>query len=132
MRCVYLRGIVFGAEQNCPVHIDLDEYEETARHFLAQDGEAYCAAARWRVYKPGVAKLERVVVHPDWRKKGVGHGIMRAMMDDVKTTMPDCKTIRLGAQDYAIPFYEALGFKVVGDGFLDETNIPHHWMEKAA
>ena len=54
---------------------------------------------------------------------------MRAVMDDAVRTVSDCKTLRLEAQDYAIPFYEKLGFTVVGEGFLD-ANIPHHAMEK--
>jgi predicted GNAT family N-acyltransferase len=37
--------------------------------------------------------------------------------------------LRIEAQDYTIPFYEKMGFAVVGDGFL-EANIPHHAMEK--
>ena len=56
---------------------------------------------------------------------------MHAVMDDIRATAPDCKTFRLGAQDYAIPFYERLGFAVDGDGFMD-AGIPHHWMQKAA
>ena len=132
MRCAHLRGIVFGGEQNSPVNLDIDEHEETARHFLAMDGTEYCAAARWRIPEPGIARLERIVVHPNWRKKGIGHRIVRAMLDDVEKSMPECRLIRLCAQDYAIPFYQRLGFAVVGDGFLDETDYPHHWMEKPA
>jgi predicted GNAT family N-acyltransferase len=37
--------------------------------------------------------------------------------------------LRIEAQDYTIPFYEKMGFTVVGDGFL-EANTPHHAMEK--
>jgi predicted GNAT family N-acyltransferase len=33
------------------------------------------------------------------------------------------------ARDTAIGFYEKLGYKVKGDGFI-EVNVPHHVMEK--
>ena len=35
---------------------------------------------------------------------------------------------KLGSQDQAIPFYERLGFNIVGEGFVD-AGIPHHWMQ---
>ena len=129
--CVSIRTIVFVIGQNCPPEIEIDEFEDTCRHILGLDGDTPCATARWRIYKDGVAKIERVAVLEAWRGKSVGNAVMLTIMADIMQQMPACKTMRLGAQDYAIPFYEKLGFKVVGDGFMD-ANIPHHWMEKAA
>jgi predicted GNAT family N-acyltransferase len=129
--CTYIRTSVFIIEQNCPPELEIDEHEESCRHMLARDGDVACATARWRVYKPGIAKIERVAVLKPWRGKGVGLELLKAIIADIKTTSPECHTLRLGAQDYAIPFYERLGFQVVEDGFI-EANIPHHWMEKAA
>jgi len=54
---------------------------------------------------------------------------MDAVISDIKSAGPNFKTLRIEAQDYTIPFYEKMGFTVVGDGFL-EANIPHHAMEK--
>jgi predicted GNAT family N-acyltransferase len=54
---------------------------------------------------------------------------MDAVISDIKSADPHFKTLRIEAQDYTIPFYEKMGFTVVGDGFL-EANIPHHAMEK--
>lgn len=129
--CAHIRTIVFVIGQDCPPEIEIDEHEDTCRHILARDGGKPCGTARWRVYKDGVAKIERVAILDAWRGKGVGHKLMQAIIADIKKMMPACKTLRLGAQDYAIPFYEKLGFETVGDGFM-EANIPHHWMEKAA
>ena len=36
-------------------------------------------------------------------------------------------TIKLGAQDTAIAFYQKLGFTVISEGYLDAA-IPHHAM----
>jgi predicted GNAT family N-acyltransferase len=55
--------------------------------------------------------------------------LMDAVISDIKSAGPHFKTLRIEAQDYTIPFYEKMGFAVVGDGFL-EANIPHHAMEK--
>ena len=130
-RCVFLRGIVFGAGQNIAVNDEIDDLEETCRHVLGLDDGQPCATARWRVYKPGVGKIERVAVHPGWQGRGIGLALMEAVAADIKAIMPDCTRLRLGAQDYAIPFYQRLGFEVEGEGFMD-AGIPHHWMEKAA
>jgi predicted GNAT family N-acyltransferase len=35
----------------------------------------------------------------------------------------------LDAQEYAVPFYEKLGFRISGEPFLD-ANIIHYAMEK--
>lgn len=129
--CAHIRTIVFVLGQNCPPDIEIDEHEDVCRHILARDAGKPCGTARWRIYKPGVAKIERVAVLDAWRGKGVGHALMQAVITDIKSIAPDAKTLRLGAQDYAIPFYEKLGFRIVGEGFM-EANIPHHWMEKAA
>jgi predicted GNAT family N-acyltransferase len=129
-RCISVRTVVFVVGQNVPIEYEADEREDTCRHILGLDDNKPCAAARWRVYKPHVAKIERVAVLDTYRGKGLGLSLMHAVMEDIKSAMPDCKTMRLEAQDYAIPFYERLGFAVVGDGFLD-CNIPHHWMEKS-
>ncbi|MBU6234850.1 MAG: GNAT family N-acetyltransferase [Alphaproteobacteria bacterium] len=129
--CAHIRTIVFVIGQNCPPEIEIDEHENICRHILGRDCGRPCATARWRVYKQGVAKIERVAVLDAWRGKRIGQSLMEAVIADIKATMPDCKTLRLGAQDYAIPFYERLGFAVDGDGFM-EAGIPHHWMQKAA
>ena len=36
----------------------------------------------------------------------------------------NARTLYLEAQEYAVPFYESLGFHVISDVFL-EDNIPH-------
>ncbi|HEY8963158.1 MAG TPA: GNAT family N-acetyltransferase [Alphaproteobacteria bacterium] len=130
-RCAWLRGLVFGAGQNVPINEDIDDLEDQCRHIIGFDKDVPCATARWRIYKPGIAKIERVAVSPNAQGKGIGKQLMQAIIDDIRTTDPSLTTFRLGSQDHAIPFYERLGFSVVGDGFMD-ANIPHHWMERAA
>jgi len=78
---------------------------------------------------PGVAKIERVAVLKAWRGRNLGTALMDAVISDIKSADPNFKTLRIEAQDYTIPFYEKMGFTVVGDGFL-EANTPHHAMEK--
>ena len=58
------------------------------------------------------------------RKKGYGHIILKAILDDLK----DCnKTIYMHAQSEVLPFYEKMGFKKEGSEF-EEAGIMHFKM----
>jgi len=127
--CVAIRTLVFGVEQHIDICLEVDQHEDACRHILGIDDRSPFAAARWRIYKPGVAKIERVAVLKAWRGRNLGTALMDAVISDIKSAGSDFKTLRIEAQDYTIPFYEKMGVKVVGDGFL-EANIPHHAMER--
>lgn len=129
--CIVVRTLVFEVEQNVDIDLEVDEYEEVCRHILGVDGRTPVAAARWRIYKPGVAKIERVAVLKAWRGRNLGTALMETVISDIRNAGPELKTLRLQAQDPAIPFYEKMGFAVVGGGFL-EAGIPHHAMERCA
>ena len=129
--CIVVRTLVFEVEQHVDSCLEVDEHEEVCRHILGVDDRNPFAAARWRIYKSGVAKIERVAVLKAWRGKNLGVALMDAVISDIGSAGPDLKTLLLEAQDSAIPFYEKIGFAVVGGGFL-QAGIPHHAMEKGA
>jgi predicted GNAT family N-acyltransferase len=52
---------------------------------------------------------------------------MDAVISDIRSAVPNFKTLRVEAQDYTIPFYEKMGFTVVGDGFLGRTFPITQW-----
>jgi predicted GNAT family N-acyltransferase len=52
-------------------------------------------------------------------------------MSDALDNCSDCLGFLLNAQEYVVPFYEKLGFRVVGEPFL-EANIIHYTMERSA
>src|SRR6476619_5912335 len=121
--CVAIRTLVFEVEQHVDIGLEVDQHEDACRHILGIDDRIPFAAARWRIYKPGVAKIERVAVLKAWRGQNLGTALMDAVISDIKSADPNFKTLRIEAQDYTIPFYEKMGFTVVGDGFL-EANTP--------
>jgi predicted GNAT family N-acyltransferase len=129
--CIVVRTLVFEVEQHVASHLEVDEHEDACRHILGVDDGKPIAAARWRTYKPGVAKLERVALLKAWRGRSLGAALMKAVISDIKTTAPDLNILWLEAQDHALPFYEKMGFAVVGEGFL-EAGIAHHAMERNA
>ncbi|WP_431029268.1 GNAT family N-acetyltransferase [Lysinibacillus sp. LZ02] len=122
-----VRKKVFVEEQGVPVHLELDEFDETAKHFIVQDGEKTIAAARAREVSPGIGKVERVCVLKDYRGKRLGILIMEHVEKDA--IQYGWTTLKLNAQSYAVPFYEKLGYVVTSPEFLD-AYIPHRAMEK--
>ena len=128
-RCVAIRTLVFEVEQRVDIELEVDDFEDVCRHILGIDDHSPFAAARWRPYRPGVAKIERVALLKRWRGKNLGTALVEAVISDIRRAGNGFETLRLEAQDYTIPFYEKLGFSLVGEGFMD-ANIPHHVMER--
>lgn len=128
-----LRADVFVVEQKCP-YGDLDGIDQDALHLCLYDEKGKLVAylrviPQGRLFKE--AALSRVVTRV--RRKGYGSLIVQA---GIKTAVEQfhADSIRIHAQQYAIPFYEKAGFKVVSEVFL-EDGIPHKqmlWEKKTA
>lgn len=113
-----IRDTVFIQEQNIPVEMEWDEFDQQAIHIIAQvQGQTVGTA---RLLDNG--SIGRVAVLKPWRKKGVGYKMMRYLMDLAKHQKH--ASIHLHAQVVALEFYQKLGFVTVGDIF-DEAGIPH-------
>jgi ElaA protein len=134
-----LRINVFVVEQNCP-YPELDGKDRIAYHFFASlpddktgaDKNANQIIAYTRIFKPGdyykQAAIGRVVVHPDFRKDGMGYKLIVKSISQIKKLYKTTE-IKIGAQTYLKKFYKSLGFKKVGDGYI-EDGIPHIYMIK--
>jgi predicted GNAT family N-acyltransferase len=128
--CVLIRTLAFEVELNVDIGLEIDEYENDCRHVLCLDDGQPCATARWRRYKPGIVKIERVAVLKNWRGRNVGSALMKHVMSDAADSDLACVSFRLDAQQYAVPFYQKLGFRVASAPFLD-AGIVHYTMEKS-
>ena len=126
---IQLRVDVFCVEQNC-VYQDLDGKDEKAIHVIGKKNHKIIAYAR--VFKPGdyfkEASIGRVVVSKDERQHKYGYDIMKASIKTVKDYFNET-TIKLSAQIYLRKFYNNLGFKEIGEEYL-EDGIPHIAMVK--
>jgi len=127
-----LRINVFVVEQNCP-YPELDGKDKYAYHFFAFNKEKPSRIVAYtRIFKPGdyydKAAIGRVVVHPDFRKDGLGYKLMVKSVSQIKRTFKTGK-IKIGAQTYLKKFYESLGFIKEGEDYL-EDGIPHIYMVK--
>lgn len=127
-----LRINVFVVEQNCP-YPELDGKDKIAYHFFtfAEDNPSQIIAYT-RIFKPGdyyeYAAIGRVVVHPDYRKKELGHELIKRSIQQINNEFKTAK-IKIGAQIYLKKFYESHGFNKIGEQYM-EDGIPHIYMVK--
>tara|TARA_R110001583_G_scaffold17014_15_gene69370 strand:- start:300 stop:743 length:444 start_codon:yes stop_codon:yes gene_type:complete len=128
-RILQLRSEVFVVEQDC-VYQDLDGKDEKALHVLGFKNDKIIAYTR--IFKPGLyfdeASIGRVVVAKNERDYKYGHDIMKASIEAVKDYF-NISEIKISAQCYLNKFYSNLGFKKVGEEYL-EDGIPHIAMIK--
>ena len=124
-----LRSEVFVVEQDC-VYQDIDDKDQKALHVIGMKAGRMVAYAR--IFKPGdyfeLASVGRVVVLKEERKFGYGLVIMKNAIKAIQKEFGET-SIKVSAQVYLKKFYESLGFKVIGEGYL-EDGIPHISMIK--
>jgi len=122
--CFQLRLEVFVHEQNVPPEEERDEHEATALHFLARQEQKPAGTARVLLKPGGIAKITRVAVKKSARGLGIGAALMRHIEANVTA-----QQFMLDAQTQALAFYQSLGYREIGEEFL-EAGIPHFCMVK--
>ena len=124
-----LRSEVFVVEQDC-VYQDLDGKDQKALHVLGFKNDKIVAYTR--IFKPNdyfkEASIGRVVVEENERKHKYGYDIMNASIKAIKEYYNKTE-IKISAQVYLNTFYSNLGFKSIGEEYL-EDGIPHVAMIK--
>lgn len=124
--CLDIRMKVFVAGQQVPIHEEQDGKDEGSDHYLLFVEDMPVGVARVR-FLGDVAKIERVAILEEYQGQGLGKAIMCAILSDLKANAT-VLTAKLGAQTYAIPFYEKLGFTVCGEEYRD-AGILHKDMQ---
>lgn len=126
-----LRSEVFVVEQDC-VYQDIDGKDDKALHVLGFKNTNLVAYTR--LFKPGdyfnEASIGRVVVAKKERQYKYGYDIMQASVKAISEYY-STSVIKVSAQCYLKKFYNNIGFKEVGEEYL-EDNIPHIAMIKEA
>ncbi len=119
-----LRSEVFVVEQTC-VYQDMDFKDQKALHVIGMKNNVVVAYTR--IFAPGIyfkeASIGRVVVKETERKFGYGYDLMKVSIEAIDAFYKVTE-ITISAQEYLAKFYMNLGFKQVGDGYL-EDGIPH-------
>ena len=119
-----LRSEVFVVEQNC-AYQDLDNKDQKALHLIVEENNKIIAYTR--IFKKGDffknSSIGRVLVKKEHRGKHLGKKIMIKSIEQIKIDKTE-KKIELSAQKYLLKFYLELGFKKIGEEYL-EDGIPH-------
>ncbi len=122
-----IRIAVFCDEQG--FQEEFDELDETALHIVAyDDNDTPMGTCRYSpIKKVGDYLIGRIAVLPAYRKMGVGAQMIREAERHI--VYDRGALIHIGAQVQAIPFYAKLGYKPVGERYMDE-HVEHQGMEK--
>ena len=120
-----LRQDVFILEQQS-FYPDLDGLDDQASHFLcyASSSPDLIGYARYRQSElQHRVQIERVVLAPSTRGKGLGQQLTQTILTDIKQRYPGF-SVSLSAQTQVQAFYHALGFVAKGDPY-DDAGIEH-------
>ncbi len=120
-----IRERVFVQEQEVPLELEWDGQDESAVHLIAEDAEGRPIGTA-RLLQDG--QIGRMAVLPNWRKRGVGGALLRELLG-LTAQDPDLHPF-LNAQTSALGFYQANGFVVEGEEFV-EAGIPHLRMHRS-
>jgi predicted GNAT family N-acyltransferase len=126
IKAYLVRGIVFVSEQRIGYREEIDEHEHAAVHVLGELGGEPIAAARIR-FLGAFAKLERMAVRKEYRRRGYGSALLSFALQVARDH--GFTRFKLHAQTSALPFYARHGFQPQGEIF-HEVNIEHCLMVK--
>ncbi|GHV61546.1 GNAT family acetyltransferase [Bacteroidia bacterium] len=127
---IRIRRLVFVEEQLVPLDIEIDEHEAQCTHFVLYENNGLAVAtARFLPDREheGVAILQRMAVLKEYRGKGRGGEVIRAV--ESFALSHHIYEIVLHAQLTAKGFYEKKGYAAFGDEF-EEAGITHVSMKK--
>lgn len=141
-----VRETVFVQEQNVPLDMEWDELDPLCRHVLARDAQGRAigtgrlvpplAAIQGPIARVAVeadpseattARIGRMAVLADWRGRGVGDALLRALIDEARRL--GWREVSLHAQVSAIGFYVRHGFLPCDAPFV-EAGIDHQTMHR--
>lgn len=117
------RTKVFVVEQNC-AYQEVDDADFNARHVYFTNHQELIAYTRIiSDDNPNYIRFGRVLVAAPYRKQHFGRQIVTETIKEIQHLYPE-KSIKIGAQNYLLKFYESFGFQAVSDVYL-EDDIPH-------
>ena len=123
-----IRAKVFINEQNVPQEVEMDDKDLGAFHVVVYNDEKAVATGRLLINESEFL-IGRIAVLKEERKKGFGDLVVKMLVR--KAEDKGAKEVLVHAQMSALKFYEKLGFKIVGNEYIEEnTNIPHIHMVK--
>lgn len=125
-----IRREVFIKEQHKTEAQEFDDYDKDAifcvlyeeNHSSTDKKQRPIATGRLVLLEDGKYKIGRIAVKKEYRGKQYGDMLVKMLVN--KAFMSGAKEVYVGAQIQAIGFYKTIGFKEIGEEYI-EANIPH-------
>ncbi|MCF6437918.1 GNAT family N-acetyltransferase [Pseudoalteromonas luteoviolacea] len=119
-----LRVDIFVVEQQCP-YPEIDEVDRASStlHIVLSDDAVVKAYARCYLKSNDTAAIGRVLISPAARGGGIAYTLMEKAIESCQSRYAG-KQIEISAQTYLQTFYQKLGFKSIGEAYL-EDGIEH-------
>ncbi|MEM1485395.1 GNAT family N-acetyltransferase [Oscillospiraceae bacterium PP1C4] len=114
---LFVRDVVFTKEQGF-ADPDSDEFDPVATHVVLCDGDKPIATGRTYCSHEDTFKLGRIAVIKEYRGQELGRAIISEL--ERLSIAQGAKQLTLGAQLYAVPFYQKCGFISTGERYMDE------------
>ena len=123
-----LRAEVLRKPLGLPANDPAFNDRESDVHFVAlREGEVLGIVVLVPDYKPGIGKLRQMATAKEVRGKGFGIALVNALEE--YAVNKGLIGITLHARQYAVGFYEKLGYQITSDVF-QEVGMAHVVMEK--
>ena len=104
------------------------EYEDSNKYFIVLMKENRIIGSVRAEIKDDICFIQKLIVHPDYQKKGYG----KMLMNEIETKFKKYKKFQLFTgekSDHNIRFYSKLGYRVVGKRkYIDDIHMV--FMEK--
>ena len=117
-----IRTSVFIQEQNVPIELEWDEFDNDSTHILAYYNDKAVGTAR--LLNDG--HIGRMAVLKAYRNRNIGKNMLKYILEIAQAK--SISRIELSAQDHAVSFYKKYGFTVTSDVYMD-AGIPHYTMQ---
>jgi predicted GNAT family N-acyltransferase len=122
-----IRRIVFIEGQKVPREIEVDGEDPACIHLLALSGKVSAGCLRLNQGAPGILKLERLAVLPQYQGRGFGKRLVQAAVETAGKH--GAHTLTMHAQHHLKQYYSDLGFRARGVPFY-EASIKHITMTR--
>jgi predicted GNAT family N-acyltransferase len=116
-----IRHEVFIKEQEVPVELEWDEFDQEALHAIVKKDQGVIGTARL-IMDNSIARIGRMAIQKKYRERGIGQKLLSILIQTAKEK--GAQECILHAQTHAIAFYAKADFEPNGPIF-DEAGIPH-------
>lgn len=123
-----LRYRILRAPFDKPRGSERNEGDATGIHFALYQNEVLRAVARLDLLENRTAQVRFVAVETDQQGTGLGRLLMEAVEDACRARKLD--RLVLHARDYAVVFYQKLGYTLLGPSYKLFDLLQHFEMEK--